>query len=52
MLHPHPAVLLIRFSLKKAGLLKDGEENDVDAVAAAKKKFQEKYKVSADDKGI
>lgn len=35
--------------LKKCGLLKKGEENNVDAVSAAKAKFQQKYGYSADE---
>jgi hypothetical protein len=37
--------------LKKTGLLKRGDENNVDAVAAAKAKFKQIYGVAVEERG-
>ena len=51
MLKSYPEVLLLLSRLKKAGLLKKGEEDNVDNVAAAKAKFKEKYGTDVEETG-
>jgi hypothetical protein len=43
MCHPNRKVPLPSTRLKKTGFLKAGEENNINAVAAAKAKYQQKY---------